>query len=128
MYLLFGKFMRGGVSYISKRYSKANNKYLKSYDTKQESKHMIYFDTNSLNGCAISKFLPTSDFKWIDPKDFDSNKYSSDSSTDCVLEVLLEYPKKLLKLCNGYRLASDKIEIKKTEMLSKISVNYFWFL
>ena len=105
--------MRGGVSYISKRYSKANNKYLKSYDTKQESKHMIYFDTNSLNGCAISKFLPTSDFKWIDPKDFDSNKYSSDSSTDCVLEVLLEYSKKLLKLCNGYRLASDKIEIKK---------------
>ena len=55
--------MRGGVSYISKRYSKANNKFLKSYDTKQESKHMIYFDTNSLNGCAISKFLPTSDFK-----------------------------------------------------------------
>ena len=61
--MLFGKFMRGEVSYISKRYSKANNKYLKSYGTKQESKHMIYFDTNSLNGCAISKLLPTSDFK-----------------------------------------------------------------
>ena len=96
MYFLFGKFMRGGVSYISKRYSKASNKYLKSYEIKQESKHMLYFDTNSLNGCAISKFLPASDFKRIDPKDFDSDKYSSNSSTDCVLKVLLEYPKNYL--------------------------------
>ena len=38
--------MRGGVSYISKRYSKANNKYFKSYDPKQELKHIIYLDVN----------------------------------------------------------------------------------
>ena len=36
MYILFGKGTRGGVSYISNRYSKANNKYLKSYGPKQE--------------------------------------------------------------------------------------------
>ena len=36
MYLFFEKGMRGGVSYILKRYSNANNKYLKSYDPKQE--------------------------------------------------------------------------------------------
>ena len=33
--------MRGGVSYIFKRYSKANNKYLKSHDPKQKLKHII---------------------------------------------------------------------------------------
>ena len=42
MYILFEKCMRGGTSYISNRYRKANNKYLKSYDPKQESKHIIY--------------------------------------------------------------------------------------
>ena len=35
-YLFFEKVMKGGVSYISKRYSKTNNKYLKFYDPKQE--------------------------------------------------------------------------------------------
>ena len=52
IYLFFEKFekgMRGGVSDISKRYSKATNNYLKSYDPNQESKH-IYFDTNNLHG------------------------------------------------------------------------------
>ena len=41
IYLLFEKGMRGRVSYISKRYSKANNKYFKSFDPKQESEHYI---------------------------------------------------------------------------------------
>ena len=62
MYTFFEKGTRGGTSYISNRYSKANNKYLKSYDPKQESKH-IYLDMNNLYGYAISKFLPTNGFK-----------------------------------------------------------------
>ena len=41
MYVLFKKGMRGGISYNSNKYSKANNKYSKSYDQKQESKHII---------------------------------------------------------------------------------------
>ena len=36
MYLFFEKSMRGVVSYISKSHSNTNNKYLKSYDPKQE--------------------------------------------------------------------------------------------
>ena len=44
MYIFFEKSTRGGISYISNRYSKANNKYLKSYDPKQESNHIIYLD------------------------------------------------------------------------------------
>ena len=68
MYIFFEKGTRGGISYILNRYSKVNNKYLKSYDPKQEFKHIIYLDANNVYGSAMSKFLPTSGFKWIDPK------------------------------------------------------------
>ena len=37
MYLFFEKSKRGGVSYISKKYSKAKNKYWESHDPRQES-------------------------------------------------------------------------------------------
>ena len=48
MYLFFEKVLRGWVSYISERYSKVNNKYLKPCNLKQESKHIIYLDANDL--------------------------------------------------------------------------------
>ena len=41
----------------------------------------------------MSKFLPTSSFKWIDPIEYDLNKCTSNSSKGCVLEVNLEYQK-----------------------------------
>ena len=81
MYIFFEKDTRGGLSYISSnRYSKPSNKYFKSYDSKQESKHIISSDANNLYGYAMSKFLSTSGFKWIDFKEFDLNKDSSNSS------------------------------------------------
>ena len=60
MYLSFEKGMRGADSYAPNKYSKANNKYLKSYDQKQESKHIIYLDANNLYCKAMSTFLSTS--------------------------------------------------------------------
>ena len=63
MYIFFEKSTRGGVSYISSTYSKEKNKYLESYDRKQESKHIIYLDANNWYGYAMSKFLLTSGFK-----------------------------------------------------------------
>ena len=118
MYIFFEKGTTGGISYISNRYSKATNKYLKSYDPKQESKRIIHLDANNLYGYAMSKFLPTSGFKWIDPKEFHLNKNTSNSSKGCVLEIDLEYPKELHKLHNYFPLTPDKIEIDR-EMLSE---------
>ena len=69
MQIFFEKGTRGGICYVSDKYSKANNKYLKYYDPRQESKHIIYLYANNLYGYANSKFLPTSEFRWIDPKE-----------------------------------------------------------
>ena len=58
----------------------------------------------------MSKFLPRSDLKWVDPKEFDLNKYTNNNSKECVLEV---DPKELRELHNDYPLVPHKIEIKR---------------
>ena len=113
IHIFFEKGMRVRVSYSSNRYRKASNKYLKSYDPKQESKSIIYLDANYLYGYAMSKFPPTSRFKWIDAKVFDLNKHTNNSSKGYVLEDDLQYPEELQELHNDYPLAPDKQKSKE---------------
>ena len=111
MYIFFEKGMRDGVSYISNRYSKANNKHLKSYDPKQEPKHYI------LRHKKFTWLWQVSSHKRLQmdrSKETDLNKYISNGSKDCAFEFDLEYPK---ELHNDYSLAPDKKEIKR-KMLS----------
>ena len=49
MYLFIEKGLRGGISYIAKRYSEAN-KYMENYDSKKRSKYISYLDMNNLYG------------------------------------------------------------------------------
>ena len=42
MFQFIEKGMHGGVSYITNRYRKANNKYMKEYDEKAPSKYIMY--------------------------------------------------------------------------------------
>ena len=67
MYLFFEKGMLCRVFHTSKRYNKTKDKYLNSYDPKQESKHVIDLDASNLYGYVMSKFFLRSGFKWIDP-------------------------------------------------------------
>ena len=53
-YLFIEKGLRGGISYIAKRYAKANNKYINDYDPKKPSTFISYLDTKSLYGWAMS--------------------------------------------------------------------------
>ena len=53
MYIFFEKGTRDGISYISNKYSTASNKYLKYYDPRQESNHIIYLEANNLYGYAL---------------------------------------------------------------------------
>ena len=45
-YLFIVKGLRGGISYIAKRYAKANKKYMNDYDSKKPSTFITYLDMN----------------------------------------------------------------------------------
>ena len=110
--------MRGGISYIAKRYSKANNKYMKNYDPTKPSIYIPYLDMNNLYGWAMSRYLSYSGFKWLKSVDnFDVNSVSENSLLGYILEVDLEYPDELHALHNDYPLAPEKLAISY-DMLS----------
>ena len=107
MHLFIEKGMRGGISYIAKRHSKANNKYMKCYDSSKENIYITYHDANNLYCWVMSQYL-YSGFKWLNQKeisDFCLNSVSQNSSIGDILEVDLEYPSELHNVHNNYPLA-----------------------
>ena len=110
------KGMRGSISYISKRYSKANNEYCSDYDSKKPKTYISYLDINNLCGHAMSQSLPYANFKWVKNINEVEQKLmeiKSNSSIGYILEVDLEYPKNLHYEHNDYPIALEKINIQK---------------
>ena len=68
MHLFIEKGMRGGISYIAKRHSKANNINMECYDSSKESIYISYLDVNNLYSWPMSQYLPYSRFKWLNQK------------------------------------------------------------
>ena len=62
MHLFVKKGMRGGILYIAKRHSKANNQYMKSHDSSKENKTIKYWDANNLYAGGMSQPLPYGEF------------------------------------------------------------------
>ena len=112
MLLMVEKGIRGGVSMISNRYGKSNNKYMgNKFNPSEPSKYLMYLDANNLYGAAMSMKLPTYGFKWM-------NKYELNhwEKYPCFLEVDLVYPKELHDLHNDYRLAPERIMMCKNKV------------
>ena len=111
MLLMIEKGVRGGVSMISKRHGKANNKYMgEEYDPSQPSKYITYLDANNLYGWAMSKPLPISNFKWM-------KNLHNWRNRPCILEVDLEYPEELHDLHNEYPLAPESLNVGNVDKL-----------
>ena len=114
--LMIEKGIRGGISIISNRYGKANNKYMKDYNKKEASKYLMYLDANNLYGAAMSEKLPVHSFKWMTNKEIE-NLFNNQivqvwNKNPCILEVDLIYPKELHDLHNDYPLCPERIECK----------------
>ena len=118
MLLMVEKGIRGGVSMISTRYGKANNKYMAKdrdrveYDPSKPSTYIPYLDANNLYGWAMSHKLPTDGFKWMTPWQLENWFFHT-----CIVEVDLEYPLELHDLHNDYPLAPDHLQMGQVEKL-----------
>ena len=105
------KGMRGGISCISKIHSKVDG----------DDKFIRYWDANNLYGWASNLPLPYHDFNFLTKKEISEfcwNSISENSSIDYILEVDIEYCKKLHDSHSDYPLAQEKLEIS-SDMLSK---------
>ena len=118
MYLMVENGIRGGVSTITKRYAKANNPYMQEYNPEEENVYIPYLDANNLYGWAMSKPLPTDSFEWMTDKELQNwTEGSNEKGKGCILEVDLEYPKKLHNEHNEYPLAPERLKVNKVDKL-----------
>ena len=117
--LFIEKGLRGGFSYIAKRYAKSNNKYLNDYDPKKPSTFISYLDMNNLYGWAMSEYLFCEGFKWLKNVDeFDVMSISKKSRIGYFLKVDLEYTDELHELHNDYLLAQEKLAVSSDMLLN----------
>ena len=108
-YMFFEQGMRGGVSYINKRYSKTS-----------KNVNILYLDMNNLYGCAMRQYLHINSLKSV--KNIHKIKQKlmnikNNSSTGYVLEVDLKYPQELDDINNDYPLAPEKSTYQKNGYL-----------
>ena len=96
IHLFIEKGMRGGISYVSKRYTKANDQNCPDYDKEKPEIYINYLDMNNLYGGAMSEYLPYGGFKWVEVNNETVNKIfnkSDNSLHGYFLKVDLDYPK-----------------------------------
>ena len=118
-YLFIEKGLKGGISYIAKRHSKAKNEYCPDYDPKTPSTSISYLDMNNLYDWAMNEYLPYKGFKWLKNIDkFDIISINEKCSIGYFLEVDVEYPDELHELHNDFLLAPEKLTVSN-DILSK---------
>ena len=113
----------GGISYVNKRFSKANNEYCPDCDKNKPKVYINYHDMNILCGYAMSEYLLYGGFKWVEVNNETVYRIlhkSENSLYGYFLEVDLDYPEELNDIHNDYPLAPEKIKIE-VEMLSPYS-------
>ena len=93
MYLFMEEGIRGGVSVISNRYGRGNNKYMRDlYDKDLPDSFVVYLDANGLYSFAMLLPLPYRNFKWMCSKTLRKMEEEPSRIKACTLEVDLDIP------------------------------------
>ena len=98
MYTMCERGLRGGVCTVGRqKVTHANNPLCPGYDASKPTTHILYLDANNLYAVAMSKRLPSGNFKWVvmsvEAAAKLAAKYSESDSTGYFLEVDLTCPK-----------------------------------
>jgi hypothetical protein len=120
-YVFLKKGIRGGLSMVCKRYSRANHPSLgpRFYSPHLPQKHILYLDANNLYGKAMMEPLPKSDFKWMEGEELTLDFICSlpdDGEVGCIVECNLSYPSDLHSSHADYPLAPDKCKITYNQL------------
>jgi hypothetical protein len=117
MFTLINGNLRGGISVITKRHAKANNKYMNEmYDSRKASSYILYLDANNLYGWAMSERLPYDDFVWISAEEceaIDWRAQTDDQEYGYFVECDLHYPDNLHEAHNDYPLAPERLIVEE---------------
>jgi hypothetical protein len=126
MYNFVESGIRGGLSQISKRYAKANNKYMQQYDPSKKDEYILYLDANNLYGYAMCEYLPKGNFKWNEDEWTTDKILQLDDRGDkgYIFSVDIHYPDHLHDLHNEYPLAPENQAIKKEWLSAWQQENY----
>ena len=104
---------------VSKRHVKDNNPLVEGYDPEKPSSHIFYLDVNNPYGWAMSQYLPTGGFRWVNDGQQLAKTIAEQPADDpegYILEVDLEYPEDLHDAHNAYPLAPERLMVQKKWM------------
>lgn len=110
--------IRGGLSYVNQRYFDVE----KERKNIGESRSVLYADANNLYGAAMSLPLPKGDFKWLSKRGCHvlqqkwRKKLSLKRKKGYILEVTLDYPKKLHRKHSSFPLAPEHIQLDESKL------------
>lgn len=106
---LVRKNIRGGLSFVSRRYEKADD----------DKKTLAYVDMNSLYATAMLYPLPVGDYQWMTNEEINSFDFHAvDLHSECgyFFEVDLYYPDRLHLPHNSFPLAPENVEITGSDL------------
>ena len=118
-YLFLNRAMQGGLSMVSKHYSRANHPNLCGYDSTLPHKFILFLDANNLYGKAMMESLPVGGFRWMGRDELTVDNvcsFTDEGEEGCFVECTLSYLDALHDIHDDYPLAPVKRKIAYSDL------------